>query len=200
MENEQFPDLTLVYEVNIVENTSSIVESFVANYNSSTTDILVSFTLLSDADVSFEIRDAEGNNTILNITSLSSGNHSFSYNVTDFSVGSYVFRMVVNNNEVLTQNFIITSINEPSNVTHFNISPNPNTGNAVISFTLLDNADVTLEIYDMSGTIFYTKTNFYLSGEHTESFDVSEFPNGSYICRMFIGGVSVATGQFILSR
>jgi len=92
------------------------------------------------------------------------------------------------------------SIKENSIATHFQISPNPTSADAIASFGLLESGEITIEICDMLGNVIYTVSNFYDAGEHTVSIDTKGFPSGTYICRLLSKGKQIATVNFVVVR
>jgi len=93
-----------------------------------------------------------------------------------------------------------TSIKENSIATHFAISPNPTSADAVASFGLLESANITLEVCDILGNVLFTITNFYDVGEHFVPLDVSGLANGSYICRMITKGKQIGLVNFVVGK
>jgi hypothetical protein len=76
------------------------------------------------------------------------------------------------------------NIADHSTATHFSISPNPTYSDAIVSFCLLECGDITLEICDLLGNIFYSISNFYDIGEHSVALETKNIPSSNYICRM----------------
>ena len=91
-------------------------------------------------------------------------------------------------------------ITENTIATHLTISPNPTSSNAVISFGLLECSNITFEICDVLGNIFYTFSNFYDAGDHSVSFETKDLSNGNYIVRMLSNNKQIGTEKFAVVR
>jgi|GEM_PF-2357471 len=65
------------------------------------------------------------------------------------------------------------------------VTPNPITGEAVVSFCLGNHSDVSLEIYDVSGRSVVTLISDACSpGSHTVAWNTHSLPNGVYFIRL----------------
>jgi hypothetical protein len=91
-------------------------------------------------------------------------------------------------------------IKNTSIATHFTISPNPTYSDAVISFGLLENSEITLEICDLLGNIFYSVTDFYDVGEHFVPLEIKGISNGSYICRLLLNGRQIGMEKIVVGK
>ena len=70
-----------------------------------------------------------------------------------------------------------------NNFTLFGCFPNPASTSTNVRFSLLKNADVTIEVADMSGHCINTiKQTSLATGEHTVPISTSELPAGNYLC------------------
>ncbi|TVQ08684.1 MAG: T9SS C-terminal target domain-containing protein, partial [Bacteroidetes bacterium] len=85
--------------------------------------------------------------------------------------------------------------------TKVSVYPNPFTTQATIEFTLTENSDVTLEIYNLVGervaVIYNGHVNAFESHKHT--FNAESLPNGIYIYRL-TAGENVYHDRVILTR
>jgi len=85
-------------------------------------------------------------------------------------------------------------------LTNFIIVPNPTSSDAIISFNLLDDAEITLEVYDLLGNDYYELIDFYYTGNHSIPISTEDFPTGTYICRMLINGRQVGMVSFVVVK
>ena len=105
----------------------------------------------------------------------------------------------------LTQIFEIdilpdVSIEDHSILSHFSISPNPVTSDAVVSFILLENNNVMIEVYDLLGSVVYQRNDYFSEGENHLTLDTKNYPNGSYSCRLVVKGKQIGNVNFVVSR
>lgn len=88
------------------------------------------------------------------------------------------------------------SVNEivPVKELEMSIYPNPIVDNAYISFNLEETANVSYQIYDLSGRLVSSAVlGSYGQGEHKVQFNVNNFANGTYLVRVQAGAVSKTT-------
>ena len=79
-----------------------------------------------------------------------------------------------------------------------NIYPNPIRNNGNINITLAENAQVSYQIYDLSGRmVANNELGYYGQGNHTLTFDTSNLTSGSYIIRLQAGNKS-ETAKFLV--
>ncbi len=84
----------------------------------------------------------------------------------------------------------ITSVDE----LEMSIYPNPISDNAYISFNLEESANVSYQIYDLSGRMMSNVVlGNYGQGEHRVQFSVDNFANGTYLVKVQAGAVSKTT-------
>jgi hypothetical protein len=95
---------------------------------------------------------------------------------------------------------IYSNIEENSIATHLIISPNPISSEAIISFGLLECAEITFEIFDILGNTYHTISNFYNTGDHFVPLYIIGIPDGSYIIRMLSKGKQIGTEKFVIAR
>lgn len=75
----------------------------------------------------------------------------------------------------------------PGPIGGFGIIPNPVQSEALVSFDMLEMADVSLELFDLSGKRIYQINAAGLSGRQNLRLDMSDKAAGMYICKMQIG-------------
>ena len=79
-----------------------------------------------------------------------------------------------------------------------NVYPNPVRGNAQFVFTTTENANVSYQIFDLSGRMVeYRVLGFYTEGEHTATISTENLTTGSYIIRVLAGN-KINTGKFLV--
>jgi hypothetical protein len=93
-----------------------------------------------------------------------------------------------------------TGIEDNSVVNIFNIAPNPVKNDAVLNFSLLQNANTTIAICDLSGNELILTSQYFESGNHSFNLDIDKLNNGSYICRMLVDGKLVAATNFVIAK
>jgi hypothetical protein len=64
----------------------------------------------------------------------------------------------------------------------------------------LESSEITLEVCDLLGNIFYSVSNFYDVGEHFVSLETKGISRGSYICRLLSKGKQIGTENFIVEK
>ncbi|CAN5216252.1 hypothetical protein BH09BAC5_BH09BAC5_08700 [soil metagenome] len=73
-------------------------------------------------------------------------------------------------------------IGEVSNVSYFNLFPNPAQDNSTVQFSLKENSHVNITVKDINGRIVKEITNSdYAIGEHTVPFSTAELASGLYL-------------------
>lgn len=84
------------------------------------------------------------------------------------------------------------------NENNISIFPNPTKNNATISYTLLNESNVEIAVYDIMGKRVSTVLNSVKSkGTHNTSISVDQLPKGAYIIKMLAGSV-VSTKELIV--
>lgn len=69
--------------------------------------------------------------------------------------------------------------------------PNPVNNNTNFNYSVANNGNVTIEIYNQVGTLVATVVNeFKKAGNHTVSFDASNLPSGSYVAKFNSNGTT----------
>jgi hypothetical protein len=90
--------------------------------------------------------------------------------------------------------------NDNNFVSNLNVYPNPLNNIGMLSFNLKVNADATVNIYNLTGSIVKTiKLGMLTEGEHKEQFDVSSLSVGSYIISLE-SGTERSVAKFIVTR
>lgn len=88
--------------------------------------------------------------------------------------------------------------NEMTSNVQLNIYPNPVRGNAQVNIKLTENANVSYQIYDLSGRLVASSNlGFHVQGEHTVKFNAENLASGSYIIRLQ-AGKKTETGKFLV--
>lgn len=67
------------------------------------------------------------------------------------------------------------------------VYPNPLKNNGSIRFELAENAQVNVEIYNLSGVKVHSMSEYHNAGVQNIAFDASRFDNGAYIIRLTAG-------------
>jgi hypothetical protein len=79
------------------------------------------------------------------------------------------------------------------------VFPNPSSTSFNVHFNLPKEDALTIELYDMQGMLILKKNlGKLLLGEHNETFDLSNVPEGSYVCR--INGKSQSVNKTIIKN
>lgn len=77
------------------------------------------------------------------------------------------------------------------------VYPNPSSSDLHVRFKLPKADEISIGLYDMQGElILEKKMGDKISGEHHETFDIKDLPQGSYVCRI-IGKQNMITKQLI---
>ena len=110
-----------------------------------------------------------------------------------------VFKKTIINNSILfgiqpPEEFISIPDNTIIDV---NIYPNPTTATSTITFSLLESGNITLEIVDLLGNVFYTVSDYFEIGENFLTIDTKGIPIGSYICRFIMNDKTIGTVSFV---
>ena len=88
--------------------------------------------------------------------------------------------------------------NEMTENVQLNIYPNPVRSNGNINVTLAESANVSYQIYDLSGRMVANRElGHYGQGSHTVTFSTSELTSGTYIIRLQAGSQS-QTAKFLV--
>jgi len=78
--------------------------------------------------------------------------------------------------------------------------PNPFAGTSAISYNLVNNANVSLTVFDLTGkAVFTTGTNLVNAGEHTVTIDASNFNAGLYYYTLNVDGQAL-TKKMIVTK
>jgi len=92
------------------------------------------------------------------------------------------------------------SITDNSILSFLQISPNPTTNEALLSFNILENNYVTIEIFDILGNVIFNNGNFFSEGENLFPLDVKNYANGRYGCRLVVNGEQIGVVNFVVSK
>jgi ligand-binding sensor domain-containing protein len=90
--------------------------------------------------------------------------------------------------------------NPGTNILQLTVYPNPTSGNATFSYTLPENAQVQISIYDTRGQLIRQVLNAPRQlGQQTAEFDAAELQSGVYIYIVIAGNIR-ETGKIIVVR
>ena len=93
----------------------------------------------------------------------------------------------------------IADINMPRTFTLGQNYPNPFNPVTTIPYVLLEDAEITINIYDIGGK--HVRTLFkgrQTAGSHEMKFNAADLPSGQYLCRMNLGDMSVTKKMVLL--
>lgn len=130
-------------------------------------------------------------------------------NITVWPAGGYDLAMAVWSSEALDfptppDYGLGVNIDEPSYDTPRAISlgqnyPNPFNPTTNINFTLPENADVRLDVFNVLGQRVATLANgTFSSGTHTVQFDASRLSSGVYLYRLQSGGMTISKSMMLV--
>jgi len=111
MLNEQFPALTQIYEVDLIDvsiHEVALINNFTLFPNPTYTKAAISFNLFSDNEVTIEIYDILGNIVFTKTSYLSAGENTQPFDMSGFAVGSYTCRLVVKGQQIGVVNFMVS--------------------------------------------------------------------------------------------
>jgi hypothetical protein len=95
---------------------------------------------------------------------------------------------------------ITSVINKPANTNSLRNYPNPFTSTTTFEYTVPENQEVELSIYNTLGKkVFSYGKTFRTKGKYTESFDATSLPSGIYFYTLKLKNSSI-TGRMINSR
>jgi|GEM_PF-701187 spore coat protein A, manganese oxidase len=85
---------------------------------------------------------------------------------------------------------------KPANMLEITVHPNPVIGVANLAYTLPGNGQVTIELYNMTGSVVSTiLKDTRLGGKYTESKDLSSLPGGVYMAKIRFRGTGPEISQ-----
>lgn len=90
----------------------------------------------------------------------------------------------------------IVQSDAPTNKFEVMVYPNPLQNDGTIRFNMKDNANVKVEIYNISGRLVHTHSEYMTTGVQNIAFDASKFDNGAYIVKV-VAGDEVSSAKFI---
>jgi len=90
--------------------------------------------------------------------------------------------------------------NQPENIFNLAVSPNPSSGALYLRYLIADNGYLIAEVYSVNGVKVKTLMRGYQQpGDHEQSVDISDLPNGIYFIRLQAGEM-VETAKVILMK
>lgn len=91
-----------------------------------------------------------------------------------------------------------TGIEDLGSVTGLNVHPNPATAEVHISFNLLENSEIDIEVFDAIGKLVYSAYAVNVSlGSNDHSIDVSDLNSGLYSVKFNVDGKSVTRNLIV---
>ena len=121
---------------------------------------------------------------------------------TYLSSGSYVVALTAtnlcgNSTAYDTVNFYLVSVDEALTIGEVNIYPNPTNGNVYLEINNINQANIKLEVFDITGKAIYKQN--YNSNIVSDRLDLSSFSDGVYLIRL-IEGDNMQTVKLILKK
>lgn len=114
------------------------------------------------------------------------------YTFVDAVTGDILGTITPNNNTIMinrSSNAIRILVSNESDDVTLTAYPNPITTTSVLKYSLPEDSDIQLSVYDALGNQIKTLQNgFVRAGEYTLNLNASEFASGHYICKLRIAG------------
>lgn len=112
-----------------------------------------------------------------------------------------IFRALIEGCGGVYKSNISSNITNNIGTTTLHCSPNPFKGITNVIYTLTQDTQVTVWIYDITGKLVYTLANDQpqTEGTHTFRFDATNLPSGIYICTLQVGD-NMKTQKLIVSK
>jgi PKD repeat protein len=85
---------------------------------------------------------------------------------------------------------INTAVQEIENISSISLYPNPLSNEATLEFSLAENAEVKVMLFDLTGNVVYSTVQKFGAGSNKLMIDASEIPNGMYFTRIVTDNVS----------
>ena len=80
-------------------------------------------------------------------------------------------------------------LDELTNVSNYNVYPNPSAGSVNLAFNLLNQANVSVQVTDALGNIVHTEASTLMTaGEHNASFNGANLADGMYFVNLSVDG------------
>ncbi len=119
--------------------------------------------------------------------------HNYSYSDNNLNIGEYTYRLkqVDYDGTFAYSNEVNVSVNAPAQFELAQNYPNPFNPSTKISFSIPQNSEVTLSVFNVLGQKVKTLVQGFMeAGKHTINFDASEFNSGIYFYRLESGNFS----------
>lgn len=118
----------------------------------------------------------------------------FEYSATEDNCGNSFYLDDIN---ILGTNVGMTEAS-PNNL--FSIYPNPSDGNSTISYSLVEQSDVQIQMYDLSGRLVKNIfTGEQQAGDYSQPLDSESLEAGTYLVQMIVGD-KVSTQKLVVRR
>jgi len=93
-----------------------------------------------------------------------------------------------------------TAITDLTEVSAFQVAPNPSQGETTFQYTLENAANVNLSVFDMTGKLVaQVVAETQAAGDHQTTWIANDIPNGIYFYNMLINGAT-ASGKIVLNQ
>ena len=167
------PNTVIMYLVDDYGNTACSAINSWANTNN-----LTRTTRFSNSDISMADYGTDG---MPKTVVLAGSDHAVFYN-SNFTVDATELQNAINSALSTTGIDDISSI-----VSAFNLFPNPASKSAEVQFTLLKNAVVQVDVYDMKGQLVSNPfKGSQVTGQNNISIDVSAYASGTYLLKLSV--------------
>jgi hypothetical protein len=90
-------------------------------------------------------------------------------------------------------------LNEVSNTVGMNVYPNPANSNATVSFSLNNEADVNINVTDLSGKVVYTNALGTVNGTQSVNVNTDALNSGVYMVNVSVDG-TVSTQKLVIRK
>lgn len=95
----------------------------------------------------------------------------------------------------------VNDFNDNESIIDLNIFPNPLSTTGTLKLNLAQNADIRIEIIDITGKMIQSLPQGLMQrGEHFIEFGVSTYPEGTYLLNVISDGQAVETGRFVIAK
>jgi Tol biopolymer transport system component len=90
-------------------------------------------------------------------------------------------------------------LNEVANTVGMNVYPNPANSNATVSFSLNNEADVNINVTDLSGKVVYTNALGTVNGTQSVNVNTDALNSGVYMVNVSVDG-TVSTQKLVIRK
>jgi hypothetical protein len=114
------------------------------------------------------------------------------YTFVDAITGEVLGTITPSNNTIVinhSSNAVRILVSDASTDVTLAAYPNPVTSSSILRYTLPEDSDIRLAIYDALGNEIQTLQNgFVRAGEYTVSINAANFASGQYLCKLNVNG------------